>query len=224
MDLPSTQNQTTTSKKVKVIGRQEYINVSTGELETMQVTSIEERDFNFSKVWMRDFISKLEMVGNQKMRVALYIIDHVDRSNHIITTYDEIKGSIGCSITTVYETFAILQKADFLKKVRAGLYVVNPNVVYKGAHGARMNALTQYRELGTVDAEPTRKERIANIKHSIEILTAELERLIADDDAIDAQIEGQLAFNESGDIVERAVPVQSQPPKKKRGRPRKATS
>ena len=33
-----------TGKKVKVIGTEEYINTNTGEIEEMQVTTIEERD------------------------------------------------------------------------------------------------------------------------------------------------------------------------------------
>ena len=58
----------TTEKKVKVIGTQLYINATTGELEEMQVTSIENRDFNFTKVWMKNFIATLELVGNQKSK------------------------------------------------------------------------------------------------------------------------------------------------------------
>ena len=38
----------TTTKRVKVVGTEEYINTRTGELEQMQVTSIEDRDFNFT--------------------------------------------------------------------------------------------------------------------------------------------------------------------------------
>ena len=38
--------QQTTKNKVKVIGTEQYINVATGELEEMQVTTIEERDYN----------------------------------------------------------------------------------------------------------------------------------------------------------------------------------
>lgn len=43
----------TTTKRVKVVGTEEYINTRTGELEQMQVTSIEDRDFNFTKMWMK---------------------------------------------------------------------------------------------------------------------------------------------------------------------------
>ena len=39
-----------TTKKVKVVGQVEYLNTNTGELETMNVTTVEERDFNFTKV------------------------------------------------------------------------------------------------------------------------------------------------------------------------------
>jgi hypothetical protein len=36
-----------TTKKVKVIGTQQYINSNTGETEDFSVVSVEERDFNF---------------------------------------------------------------------------------------------------------------------------------------------------------------------------------
>jgi len=38
-----------TSKKIRVVGQQTYINAQTGEAEQFQVMSIEDRDANFDK-------------------------------------------------------------------------------------------------------------------------------------------------------------------------------
>ena len=88
----------TTTKRVKVVGTEEYINTRTGELEQMQVTSIEDRDFNFTKMWMKNFISTLDIVGNQKTRLCFWIIDHVDKENRLIGTYRTIASQSGMSL------------------------------------------------------------------------------------------------------------------------------
>ena len=53
----------TTTKRVKVVGTEEYINTRTGELEQMQVTSIEDRDFNFTKMCIILRQSGIVLVG-----------------------------------------------------------------------------------------------------------------------------------------------------------------
>src|SRR5699024_12659903 len=63
----------TTRKKVKFLGTKEFIDASTGEKETMQVTNIEERDANFHKIWLGHMLESLDMIGNQKIRVAMFI-------------------------------------------------------------------------------------------------------------------------------------------------------
>ena len=78
--------QQTTKNKVKVIGTEQYINVSTGELEEMQVTTIEERDYNFTKIWMKNLILTMDIVGNQKTKFCFWLIDHLNRDNILIGT------------------------------------------------------------------------------------------------------------------------------------------
>ena len=50
----------TTSKKVKVIGKEQYINANTGQLEDFQVVSLQDRDFNFHKLWLAHIINSLD--------------------------------------------------------------------------------------------------------------------------------------------------------------------
>ena len=68
-----------TSKKQKLIGIQEYVNVNTGEIVPMQIVSVENRDFNFHKVWLQHLVNSLEGISNQKLRLAFWIIENLDK-------------------------------------------------------------------------------------------------------------------------------------------------
>ena len=57
----------TTSKKQKLVGTQTYIDSSTGEAIPMIITSIEDRDFNFHKVWLEHLIMSLDEITNRKI-------------------------------------------------------------------------------------------------------------------------------------------------------------
>ena len=167
--------QVTTEKKVKYVGTEQYINARTGELEEMQVTSIEDRDFNFSKVWMRNFISTLDIVGNQKTKLCFWIIDHLNRDNKLIGTYRVIADESGISLDTVRVTMKILLDADFMRKQQNGVYIVNPDIVFKGSRSGRMNVLNQYNASERV--EMTDEEKLANLMDSIDKLLKQADAL-----------------------------------------------
>lgn len=165
----------TTTKRVKVVGTEEYINTRTGELEQMQVTSIEDRDFNFTKMWMKNFISTLDIVGNQKTRLCFWIIDHVDKENRLIGTYRTIAIQSGMSLDTVRITMKLLMDADFMRKAQNGVYVINPNLVFKGTRNARMNVLNQFTSAEYVPLSD--EERLDNLMASIAALTHRADEL-----------------------------------------------
>ena len=167
--------QITTGKKVKYVGTEQYINARTGELEEMQVTSIEDRDFNFSKVWMRNFISTLDIVGNQKTKLCFWIIDHLNRDNKLIGTYRVIADESGISLDTVRVTMKILLDADFMRKQQNGVYIVNPDIVFKGSRSGRMNVLNQYNTSERV--EMTDDEKLANLMDSSDKLLKQADAL-----------------------------------------------
>lgn len=187
----------TTTKKVKVIGQQEYINAETGELESFSVTSIEDRDFNFHKVWMRNFISTLDIVGNQKTRLCMWIVDNINRENQLVGTMRGIADSSGMSLETVRVTMKILLDADFLRRVQNGVYIVNPDIVYKGSYGSRMNILNQYSTAERV--KMTDEEQLAHLMDSIKTLTAKADALRKRIEAKGDTIEGQVTMS---DILE----------------------
>lgn len=165
-----------TQKKVKLIGKETYINAETGEIQEMQVTSVEERDFNFHKVWMKSFIATLDIVGNQKSKLCFWIIDNLDKENKLCYTYRQLSEKTGMSLDTIRITMKILLDADFLRKQNQGCYIVNPDIVFKGSRSGRMNILTQYHEAQQIKL--SEGEKIANLKKSIEVLQKELDLLM----------------------------------------------
>lgn len=141
------QDKRTTHKKVKVVGSQQYINQQTGEIVPMQVISMEDRDFNFTKIWMQNIINSIDLIGNQKTRLAFWLIDHLNRDNQLIMPLRVIAEKSGVSLDTVNKTMKALQQANFLRKQQAGVYVVNPDMLYKGTHNNRMRILLDYTKL-----------------------------------------------------------------------------
>src|SRR5699024_9989468 len=134
----------TTRKKVKFLGTKEFIDASTCEKETMQVTNIEERDANFHKIWLGHMLESLDMIGNQKIRVAMFIMENINKENELIMTYRVIAEKTNTSLQTVSETMKALQESNLLSKIRNGYYRVNPDVIFKGGRNDRMNVLLRY--------------------------------------------------------------------------------
>ena len=207
-----------TSKKVKFLGTQSFINAATGEIVEMSVTDIEERDFNFTKIWMRNFIASLELVGNQKTAVAFWVIDHLNKENQLIATLREMATEIGCSYQTVATTMKILQAADFLRRLHSGVYMVNPDILFKGGRNQRIALCTAYHSADYEQPEYSREEKIAMIKSSISDLRKKLRSLEAEE-AIDVEVDPQLSFDQDGALYQAAA--EPEPAKKRRTRRKK---
>lgn len=146
--------KTVTQRKVKVHGTQQYINQETGEVETFETISVEDRDFNFTKVWLSDLLFKLDIISNKKIKVAGYIIDHLNGENMFIGTAKSIAQELDVSQKTVHETLRALIDCDFIRKVGSGgVYAVNPECVFKGGHDKRLRVLTTYSGFETPESD-----------------------------------------------------------------------
>lgn len=144
---------TTTRKKVKVIGQETYIKQSTGEVTDMQVVSIQERDANFHKLWLGHILQSIDLIGNQKTKLAFWIIDNLDKENKLTMTYRQISDKSNISYQTVYRTMNALIDSNFLVKINSGAYRVNPDVLFKGGKDDRLNVLLQYQNEKEEDAK-----------------------------------------------------------------------
>lgn len=166
-----------TTRKTKFVGEVPFINALTGEIEYMQVSEIKEQDFNFYKLWMRDFISTLELVGNQKTKTCYWIIDNINRLNELTFTYRQIADNAGVSLETVRVTMKVLLETGFLRKKNSGCYIVNPNILYKGKRAGRLNVLHTYLD-AEKPPEVSRQEKIQGLRDAITKLQKQLDKEI----------------------------------------------
>lgn len=158
--------------KQKVIGVQEYINHDTGEIVQMQVIQedIQEKDTGFYKLYMRDFIRTLELVASRKEKVCYWIIDHLNKDNMLIYTYRQIAQESHVSYETVASTMKILLDADFLRRHNTGVYIVNPDIIFKGTHNRRLDVLHTYKTSDSGDKQANIELRLKNLDETIESL------------------------------------------------------
>ncbi|MDC5273948.1 replication/maintenance protein RepL, partial [Acinetobacter baumannii] len=91
----------TTRKKVKIVGKKQYLDPTTGEVSDFQVINIEERDANFHKIWLSNVIQSLDLIGNQKIRFAFWLMDQANKDNEITLTLRQMSELSKISLETV---------------------------------------------------------------------------------------------------------------------------
>lgn len=141
-----------TTKKQKFVGYKTLVDPNTGETYPMQINVLEDKDFNFHKVWMQHLVNSLDAISNQKLRLAFWIIDNLDKENQLIMTQRTIADASGMSLQTVSRTLKALCEGPegspaFLQKINSGAYRVNPDILFKGSHSNRMGICYEYREI-----------------------------------------------------------------------------
>ena len=165
---------TVTSKKVKVQGGVKYINQETGEVEDFQVIQMEDRDFNFHKLWLGHIISSLDMIGNEKIKVLTYLLETANRDNMIVGSQRSIAKEVGVSVTTVNLTLKSLMESNLIKMVQQGVYILNPDVIFKGSRNNRMNVLLQYTSNNSDEPVEPKKKRGRKKKSTPETAKSEV--------------------------------------------------
>lgn len=134
------------SSEVKIKTRT-LIDQKTGEL--IETTEIEHKatDINFDKIFLGHIISAMEMIGNKKIKLLMFLFAVKNSDNQIIMTQREIAKESKISLRTVSETLQALQVNDFLIMKSPSVYVINPNMLFKGSANKRMNILLSYQEV-----------------------------------------------------------------------------
>lgn len=137
----------TTTKKQVVVGRQEYINNKTGEVEEFNVINSYDTDFNFEKIWLSHILESLEVIGNQKIKVLNWLLANKNSSNMIIATQRAIATKSGVSYPVVNKTIKALIATKALSSEQTGVYMLNPDFMFKGGNTKRMNLLLKFNEI-----------------------------------------------------------------------------
>jgi len=133
--------------KSQAIGIEEWINKETGEVKEFAV--VEKKvtgDTNWWKLWISDLLGALGLIGNVKMKVLMYIMENINPyDNTFGGTIREIADACEASPTTVQKVLHVLiNDANFLVKIRAATYQVNPDIMAKGSHKKRIGLMVKY--------------------------------------------------------------------------------
>ena len=141
----------TVSTKATRIGKAEYINKKTGEIEQFNVIEEHDQDFNFQKIWLGHLLESLDVLGNAKIKVLNYLLANKNSDNQIIGTQRAIAKGVGVSLPVVNETLKKLKEVNAVKQVQTGVLMLNPEIVFQGKHSKRMNILLKYTKSETLD-------------------------------------------------------------------------
>ncbi len=167
-------SRTHRTTKTKIIGERTYIDTETGEEVSAAVTVSEDKDFNFKKIWISEFISRIEDMTNKKTDLAFWIVEHMDKENQLTYTYrqivDEYKKTTGnkICIATVTDTMRILLENDFLRRKNTGCYIINPDVIFNGKRYKRLNIMNEYVNINeTGEEDPTTEEQLEQCKKEL---------------------------------------------------------
>ena len=149
-----------THKKVKIVGEKQFIDPTTNTVESFNVIQMEDSDFNFHKIWITNIAQAIDVVSGQKMKLLFWIIEHINYQNQLIYTYRRIAKESGIGYQTIAETMKLLVECNFMTKLQDGVYIINPDCVFKGSHNNRMSVLIQYSKT----LEENKKEEVPEPK------------------------------------------------------------
>lgn len=132
----------------RIVGTKQYLDVESGEtVEAVNVIKPLQVDKGFHKVWLYDLMDILTEIGSKKIMVVEYLLSKMNpNDNGISLTVREAAGDLKVSPVTVNQTIQALMKANFLKRIRNGYYLVNPGVLIQGTYSKRQRVMIEYRE------------------------------------------------------------------------------
>lgn len=134
---------------------------------------------NFEIVYTADLFEIVEKLGNQKMQVLKYLLDHKDGYNQVNATNTELAKLIGCSRPTVIDTIRIMNDAGLIMR-KGTVLMISPNLMIKGNRMREAYLMRRYEEISEKTAESY-------------------------DNSIDATIDPQISFNpENGSLYQKA--------------------
>lgn len=126
--------------------KRELIDRETGEV--IWVDQITKRTYgtkNFWKCYLMDFLTVLGIIDSRQLDIFIYIVENTNQSNNtFLGTYKKIAKDVGVSEPTIAKIMRKLQENNFIKRIQAGAYLVNPNILMKGNDTKRQILLSYY--------------------------------------------------------------------------------
>ncbi len=143
----------------KIIGTQEYINSSTGEIHQFDMVE-RKMDIMSKKGWRRTnikaFMNILSLMGYKKIEVLNLLIQNINGRNQIELTQREVSKILNIDLKTVSAAFVELSSLGLIKKIK-NMYVINTQII--SVYGNVENNLAYSEEYGFYNEEEEKKEK-----------------------------------------------------------------
>lgn len=138
--------------KTLYTGKEIWVNQATGEVR--EVDTFEKpvgRGNGFMITYLAEIINLIETLGNKKMLVVKYILEHMSKTeNTLIRTQREIADALGMSTKTVNETLKLLADAGIIER-RTGAIMVSPKLMNNWKAPKEASMMIKYYEFGGDD-------------------------------------------------------------------------
>ena len=132
----------------------------------------------FEITYTAELFDIMKTLGNKKIEVLSYILDHKDGRNSLNATNTQLAELTGISRKTVIETMKILQEANLVKRQNS-VILISPKLMVKGNQLREAWLMRKYEEIDE------KQEALS-------------------DNAIDVDIDPQYSFTEDGTVVQKA--------------------
>lgn len=143
-------NNMARKKRMKYTGTSMWqkVDKTTGEiLEERAIDEFERpvgRQEHFMITYLAEIISLIDSLGNQKMKVVKYVLQHMNKSdNSLIMTTRELAKKSGVGYNTVVETLQILDRAGIIQR-RTGAVMVSPRLMNNKTKAGEATMMVKY--------------------------------------------------------------------------------
>lgn len=118
----------------------ELINKETGEV--IPIATLKLIEGEWEKVFVEELAQLIGIsVSGSAAKTLSWLLKNKDGKNEIHGTQREIAKKVGVDPTTVNKVMKRMEENSFLKLVRSGCYILNPNVMYFGGLGNKQAIL-----------------------------------------------------------------------------------
>lgn len=130
--------------KIIYQGRKELLDPSTGEIVQAQRSYHKENDFNFHKLWLKNFSETCSGILTGKAKLLLFLMLNAQkRTNRICMSQEDLAKKCGISARTVSSTLKELKASGFLR-IRSCYILLNPDIIFKGTYEERKEAICEW--------------------------------------------------------------------------------
>ena len=137
------------SKTIKKLTVATAINLieDNGVLTESKKYSEQDIDINFHKNWINKEWEVLEPKANNYVMLWFWIKKNVNPKNILIKSYSEIEKETGLEMKKIFSFMKTFQEKNGIKKIKYGMYMLNPDISFKGSTEARKKAIDEYNQI-----------------------------------------------------------------------------